>query len=266
MSTTPPTPIVLRGRSRLLIIAVVGLAAVAVIVSALPSGPSASPRLAMAVDPSSTPEHTISVSGSGTVTLAPDVADVQLGVVVSRPTVKAARTDAAAAMSAVIAALKSAGIAAADLQTSALSLQPQYDYSNGGAAPRLIGYQFANSVSATVRNLDALGPAIDGAIAAGATTLDSVVFRVNDPTAAEAQARAAAMADAKARADALAAAAGVTIAGVSSIAETMAPPPYPMAYAGAAVPAPDSTKSVPTPVQAGTNDVTVTVAVVYRIP
>jgi len=264
MSTTPPTPIVLRGRSRLLIIAGVGLAAVAVIVSALPSGPSASPRLAMAVDPSSTPEHTISVSGSGTVTLAPDVADVQLGVVVSRPTVKAARTDAAAAMSAVIAALKSAGIAAADLQTSALSLQPQYDYSNGGAAPRLIGYQFANSVSATVRNLDVLGPAIDGAIAAGATTLDSVVFRVNDPTAAEAQARAAAMADARAKADALAAAAGVTIVGVSSIAETMAPPPYPMAYAGAA--APDSTKSVPTPVQAGTNDVTVTVAVVYRIP
>ncbi|MBF6606228.1 MAG: SIMPL domain-containing protein [Chloroflexi bacterium] len=249
-------------RIPLLIVALAVFAAF--LASSAPSAPSFTPRPAAGADTSAAPEHTISVSGTGTVTLSPDVADLHLGVVVTRSTVRAARADAATAMTAVIAALKSAGIADADIQTSLLSLQPQYDYSNGGSVPRLTGYQFANSVTATVRHLDALGGAIDGAIAAGATTLDSVVFRVNDPTRAEAQARTAAMADARAKADALAAAAGVTISGVSSIAETTAPTPIPIPYLGAA--APDSVKSVPTPVQAGTNQVTVSVAVVYRIP
>lgn len=253
-----------RGRIRLLAIVATILAAAALTVASLPSGPATNPRLVAGADPSSTPEHTLSVTGTGTVSIAPDVADIRLGVVISRPTVTAARADAATAMTAVIAALRSAGIAAADIQTSTLSLQPQYDYSNGGSAPRLIGYQFSNQVSATVRNLDSLGGAIDGAIAAGATTLDSVTFRVDDPTAAQAQARTAAVADARAKANALAAAAGVTITGVSSIAETGASVPPPIFYAGAA--APDAAKSVPTPVQPGTNDISVTVAVVYLLP
>ena len=85
------------------------------------------------MDPSSTtPEHTISVSGTGTVTLKPDVADLHLGVLINRPTVKAARADAAGAMTKVIAALKALGIADKDIQTSNVSLQPTYDYSNNG--------------------------------------------------------------------------------------------------------------------------------------
>jgi uncharacterized protein YggE len=246
-------------RTRLL---AVGLAATALL--AIASAPSFTPRGALAVD-ATTPEHTISVTGTGRVILAPDVADLHLGVSIQRSTVKAARADAAAAMTAVIAALKSAGIADKDIQTSGLNLQPQYDYSNGNA-PRLTGYYFSNSVSATVRDLDKLGDAIDSSLAAGATTLDGVVFRVDDQTKAEAQARAAAMADAKAKADALASAAGVSITGVSSISETIAPTPYPVMYgatdaAGAAAP-----KAISTPVQAGTNEVDVMVAVVYRIP
>ena len=257
MSTTITIPSI-GPRTRLL---AVGLAATALL--AIASAPSFTPRgtLAAAATP---PEHTISVSGTGRVILAPDVADLHLGVTIQRETVKAARADAATAMTAVIAALKAAGIADKDIQTSAISLQPQYDYSNG-AKPRLTGYYFSNSVSATVRDLGKLGAAIDGGLAAGATTLDSVVFRVDDQTKAETQARAAAMADAKAKADALASAAGVSITGVSSISETIAPTPYPIMY-GATDAAGAAPKSVATPVQAGTNEVDVTVAVVYRIP
>jgi len=227
--------------------------------------PSLSPRSTLAVDPSTTaPEHTISVSGTGTVTLKPDVADLHLGVLVSRSTVKAAQAEAASAMTKVIAALKALGIADKDIQTSNVSLQPTYDYSNNSNPPRLSGYQMSNSVTVTVRNLAKVGDAIDGSLAAGATSLDGVTFRVDDQTGAEAQARQAAMAEAKSKADTLAAAAGVSIGGVASISETSAPMPYPIMYGGGAPAAADSAK-VATPIQVGTNDVTITVAVVYLI-
>ena len=253
-TVTVPTP-GLRARRLTLATAAIGLLLVA-------SAPSFSPRPSLAAD-ATKPDHTISVTGTGRVILAPDVADLRLGVSVQRSTVRAARADAAKAMTAVIAALKKVGIADADIQTSGITLQPQYDYSNGNV-PRRIGYQFSNSLAITVRKLDILGDAIDDALAAGATTLDSVSFRVDDETKAEAQARTAAMADAKAKAQALATAAGVTIDGVSSITETVAPVPYPVYFGVAAGAAVD--KAASTPVQAGTNEVSVTVAVVYLIP
>jgi uncharacterized protein YggE len=226
------------------------------------SAPAFTPRPSLAAD-ATKPDHTISVTGTGRVILAPDTADVRLGVTVQRSTVRVARADAAKAMTAVIAALKKLGIADADLQTSSITLQPQYDYSNANP-PRLVGYQFSNSIAVTIRKLDVLGDAIDDALAAGATSLDSVVFRVDDETKAEAQARAAAMADAKTKATALASAAGVSIEGVSSITETVGATPYPIFYGAAAGAAVD--KAVSTPVQAGTNEVSISVSVVYLIP
>ncbi len=257
MATTITIPTI-GPRARWLAIAA---AAAALLVAT--SAPSLSPRPSLAVD-ATKPDHTISVSGTGRVILAPDTADLRLGVSVQRTTVKAARADAAKAMQAVIVALKKLGIADADIQTSSITLNPQYDYTNSGNPPRLVGYQFSNSLAVTVRKLDVLGDAIDDSLAAGATTLDSVQFRVDDETKAEAQARTAAMADAKAKATALASAAGVSIEGVSSISETVAPAPYPVYYGAAAGAAVD--KAVATPVQAGTNEVTVSVAVVYLIP
>jgi uncharacterized protein YggE len=229
------------------------------------SMPSLTPRRTLAVDSSATaPEHTISVSGTGTVTLTPDVADLALGVLISRPTVKAAQADAATAMTRVLAALKALGIDDKDIQTSNVSLQPTYDYSNGNNPPRITGFQMSNSVAVTIRDLTKLGDAIDNSLAAGATSLDGVTFRVNDQTSAEAQARQAAMTEARAKADTLAAAAGISISGVASIAETSAPLPYPINFALGAASAPDVAK-VATPIQAGTTDVTITVAVVYLI-
>lgn len=225
--------------------------------------PALGPRSAQAVDPTgATPEHTISVTGVGRVTIAPDVADLRLGVQLSRPTVKAARADAAVAMTKVIAALRSAGIAEKDIQTAALSLQPMYDYGTGGTQGRLTGFMITNAVSATVRDLDRVSDAVDGAMAAGATTVDGVTFRVEDQAAAEAQARTQAMAQAKAKAAQLASAAGVSIVGVASIAEGSASVPVPMPYAaGAKAAALDAS----TPIQVGTNEIEVSVSVSYLI-
>jgi uncharacterized protein YggE len=226
------------------------------------AGPAFAPRSILAADPANPPEHTISVTGTGRVVVTPDIADIRLGVTVTSPTVKAARESAAASMTAVIAALKKLGIADKDLQTTGLSLQPNYTYPNGGGSPRLNGYTLSNSLSVTIRDLNKIGDAVDNALAAGATTLDGIAFRVDDPAKAEQQARSEALSQAKAKADTLASGAGVRITGVASISETVAPVPYPM-YFGAA--AGMVAKDSATPVQVGTNEVVVTVAVSYLI-
>src|SRR5690242_8054599 len=226
--------------------------------------PALAPRPSLAAGATSTDtEHTISVTGTGTVVVSPDIADVRLGVVVTKPTVKAARETAAEAMTRVIAALKKLGIADKDIQTTTVSLQPAYDYSTQTNPPRITGYNLANGVAVTVRNLDQTGDVIDDSLAAGATSLDGVTFRVDDPAKAQEQARTDAMNQAKANADTLAKAAGVSITGVATISEASAPVPYPVFYGGAAAaPAADSVK---TPIQPGTSDVTITVTVAYLI-
>jgi uncharacterized protein YggE len=239
----------------------VGLAA-GLLVAGLASPLFSAPRILAANPTPTSNEHTISVSGTGEVTLSPDTADLRLGVNVTATSVKAARATAAKSMTAVIAALKALGIADKDIKTSWVSLQPTYDYQSGTNPPRVTGYTFANSVNVTIHDLDKVGDAIDNSLAAGATSLDGISFRVADEAAAEAQAREAAMTDAKAKAQVLATAAGVSISGVASINETVSPIPYPVYYGSMGAPA---SKDVATPVQPGTSDVTISVTVVYLI-
>jgi uncharacterized protein YggE len=227
------------------------------------ASPLFAPHRTLAADPTTPAQHTIAVTGLGKVVIAPDVADLRIGVSFTRPTVKAARADAAATMTKVIAALKALGIADKDIQTTNLSLQPAYDYSANANPPRITGYTLSNGVAITIRDLDKVGDAIDGALAAGATSFDGVSFRVADPAAAQKQARTDAMTQAKANADTLASAAGVTITGVASISESTAQTPYPIYYGAVAGGAP--VKDAATPIETGTTDVTITVSVVYLI-
>ncbi len=240
-----------------------GLAA-GLLAAATIAGPALAPRTAHAADPgTSTPEHTITVTGTGTSTVSPDVADVNLGVSVNRSTVKDARADAAARMTKIIDGLKALGIADKDIRTTSISLQPTYDYTNNGNPPRITGYNLSNGVEVTVRDLDKTGDVIDGSLANGATTMNGVSFQVSDPAAAQSQARTDAMNQAKANADTLAKAAGVTITGVSTISEVSAPVQPPVWF-GAATPAAGAADQA-TPVQPGTTDVSITVTVSYLI-
>lgn len=220
--------------------------------------PAIGPAPAFAADPAS-PEHTISVSGTGSVLVSPDLADLRIGVSITRPTVEEARSAAATAMNGVLGALRKLGIADADLRTSMVSLHPVYDYSQDGREPRITGYNLSNMVLATVRDLDRLSDAIDDSMAAGATTMDGITFRVGDPAAAEAQARRDAVAQARARAQTLAAAAGISLGDVASISESSSGGPYPPVYYDGAA------KELSTPILPGTNEVTVSVSVVYTI-
>ena len=98
-----------------------------------------------------TPDHTISVAGSGKVTVVPDMATINLGVLIQREKAKAAREAGAEAMTKVIASLKALGIDDKDIQTAWVSLNPVYDYQSN--TQRITGYQLQNTVTVTVRDL-----------------------------------------------------------------------------------------------------------------
>ncbi|HYN48670.1 MAG TPA: SIMPL domain-containing protein [Candidatus Nanopelagicales bacterium] len=206
--------------------------------------------------------RTVTATGTGRVAVTPDVVEVRLGVAVTRPTAAAAQADAAAAMSAVLAAVRRAGAADRDLHTDGLSLQPVMDYRTDGT-PHLRGYELRNGVVARLRDLARLPDAVDGAIAAGATSLERVQFDVEDRAAAEAAARSAAVADALEKAAALARAAGVALGPVLSISEGDGPRPGPFPVARAArLMAADA---APTPVEVGESEIAVTVEVVVAL-
>jgi uncharacterized protein len=226
-------------------------------------GTSYAPNGLTAAAASGAPEHTITVSGSGDVSVAPDVADVVLGVSATKPTVKDARAAAATAMTAVLAAVKKDGVADKDITTVNLSLSPNYDYSSGKSVPALTGYTYSNTIKVTVRDLTGVAAVVDDSTAAGATTVQGITFRLDNTTAAEAQARQLAMTDARTRANSLAQAAGVAITGVATISEvTTTPVTY---YYGSGMAASAAAPSVSTPIQSGTTDVTVQVTVSYLI-
>jgi uncharacterized protein YggE len=204
---------------------------------------------------------TIVVRGTGRVDARPDLADLRLGVAVSRPTVAAARSEAAATMEAILRAVAELGIEKPDIRTTLLSVQPRYDYRDG-QAPRLTGYELANVVEITVRDLERVGDVVDGALGAGATSMDGLSFRVADPAPIEREARIRAMGAARASADVLAEAAGLSIVDVADVVEGDDPrPPTPrykaerMALAAA---------DVGTPVESGSMEIAVTVTVTYR--
>jgi uncharacterized protein len=204
----------------------------------------------------------ITVPGRGAVRVDPDVATVRLGVVVVRPTAGDARTAAAATMAAVLDALVAGGVERRDLRTSLVGLDAVRDYSGEGG-PRVTGYQLTNTVEATIRAIATVGALIDAALAAGATSLDGLAFRLADPTEALVEARRRAVTDARARATVLAEEAGVTLGAVVGITEGGALPPGPprpmeaMRMKAAA--------DVATPVEAGTDELEVTVTVSFLI-
>jgi len=212
-----------------------------------------------------TPEHTIAVTGSGKVTVTPDMATIQLGVAIQKPSAKAAREAAATAMTKIVAAIKALGIADKDIATAMVSLGPVYNYPNN-ASPVITGYQLTNAVTVKVRDLAKLSDVLDNAVAAGATTVDGVSFDVTDRSAAESQARDAAVKDAKAKADTYAKGLGVAITGVASVTENVVTPVwYGNVYNSLAGGATDKAATPSTPVLPGSTDVTITVQVSFLI-
>ncbi|MFC7446726.1 SIMPL domain-containing protein [Rhodococcus daqingensis] len=199
----------------------------------------------------------ISTQAVGKVSGTPDTLTVVLAVQTQAPQANAALEDNAAKANALIDTLEAKGVAAEDIQTSGLSVQPTY----GPDPSTITGYQVTNQVTATVHDVSAAGGLIDAAAAAAgdAVRVQQTSFSIADDSDLRAQARADAVRQAQAQASQIAAAAGVGLGGVRSITELPAagPAPYPEAALG--------DRAASTPIEPGSQELTVTVAVVYEI-
>jgi uncharacterized protein YggE len=184
------------------------------------------------------PDEGISVTGEGTVSGAPGVARIVLGVDVADASLAAAQAEAAQRMTALIGALATAGIAGSDIRTHSISVAPQYDAPHVDAAPLLRGFRVQNLVEVRTFQLESLGELIDNAIVAGATRVEGIAFESEDRASLSARARELAVHDARAKAQQLASSVGVSLGRVLRIesSEGGNNPPMFRAYAAVSTP------------------------------
>jgi uncharacterized protein YggE len=200
-----------------------GLVLILVVVVALLAGIaiySSYMRPAPVASQSTTEQKTISVSGAGTVSMSPDIGWFTASVVTQAATAAEAEQHDNDAMSKVISALKSAGIAEKDIQTVEFSLSPIYqDSKDPGKMPMLVGYSVRHSIRVSVNDVNALGKMLDLAISSGANDVSGVSFGLSDAKSQQAQSQALDLAvkDANDRAKAIANAMGVNLVGPISV-------------------------------------------------
>lgn len=188
----------------------------------------------------------LDISATGEVSRVPDVAIISTGVVTRAPTATGAIQQNAARMERVRTALRRAGIADKDIQTSSINLNPEYHYEQN-KPPRLTGYQASNQVSVRFRDIGETGKILDALVAEGANQISGPNLTIDKPEEALDEARMKAIANGRARADLYARALGMRVVRLLSVSESggyAVPPPMPM-YARAEMAQDASTKIDP---------------------
>ena len=172
----------------------------------------------------------LDVSATGEVTQVPDIAIINAGVVTRASSASSALQQAANRMDKVLAALKAAGIADRDIQTSNISLNPEYSYDNN--VQRLTGYSASNQLTVRFRDIANAGKILDVLVAQGANQINGPNLTIDHPEAALDQARSRAVANGRARAELYARAMGLRVVRIVSVSESggsyPVPPPMPM--------------------------------------
>jgi uncharacterized protein YggE len=199
-------------------------------------------------------QNGITVSGSGTVRTVPDRAEFSFGVQSRGRTAREALNANAIEMRRVIDALRDAGVAAADIQTTQVTLSPVT--SSDGES--ITGYMAVNTVSAQIRDFDASGRVIDAAVGAGANQVYGPSLSRSDRTELYRQALRSAYTDARAKAQALAAASGLSVGRALVIQESLAGGPIPLAETARSADA-------QTPVEPGTQAIEAIVTVTFAL-
>ncbi len=205
------------------------------------------------------------VNGTGEVTVTPDVAVVNLGIVSQETTVAAAQSKAADAMTKVMKALTDNKVAQKDIQTGSYSIYQRTRWDDQKQTEVVTGYQVSNMVTVKIRDTGKVGAIIDAVAQAGGdlTRINGISFSVDDPSKYYGQAREKAMADAKDKAVQTAKLAGVTLGKPTYITESVQSPiVYDSYRSSMPVPAPAPAMVIP-PISAGENKITITVQVAY---
>ncbi len=211
------------------------------------------------------PVRTLNISGNGTVYLTPDIAYIYLGVHTEDPAIATAVSKNNTQTQTLVDALKKAGIASKDIQTSNFSV---YSNNNGQTLDKTTGqvvsggyYSVDDTVYVTARDLTHLGNLLNTAVGAGANNINSISFDVADKTAAMTQARQKAMANASSLAAELAKTAGVKLGEIQNVSYSDNSPLsyYGMGGGGASAP------NASVPIQPGQTQISVTVSVTYAL-
>jgi uncharacterized protein len=224
-------------------------------------------RVAAAQTPSpaatATTSNVIAVSGLGQVAGTPDTLLLQLRIESRGADVTAALGAANTAVTKVVAAIKANGVAARDIKTSGLSVQPDYRYER--ETQRLIGYIATQSMSVKLRDLNKAGTAVSAATEAGGNSvrIDGASLDLDSDSDLVVAARANAFAEAKAKAEQYAKLAGRGLGQVSSVTESVSNPPVPTPYNMSDQSA--EAKLAAVPIQPGSQEVEVRVEVVWTL-
>lgn len=207
------------------------------LLTAVALGAAALPGAAMAQAVAAVPVLSgtrLDINASGEVSRIPDLAIISAGVQTLQPTATAAIEENATRMERVRAALKRAGIADKDIQTSTINLNPEYRYGEN-QPPRLTGYRATNTVNVKFRDLKRSGAILDALVAQGANQINGPSLTIDKPEAAYDEARAKAVAAGQARAELYARALGKRVVRLLSVSESGAYVPPPMPYATDAI-------------------------------
>lgn len=238
------------------------------LIVALPNGTAFAQESAM---PAIAPGHTLlTVNGQGSSTRTPDIATYSAGVTTPGSTASEALGANSTRMTQVIAALKRAGVADKDVQTSNLNLNPVYakpqrqpDGSYQEEEPRrIVGYEATNTVTVRQRKLGDTGKVIDALVTAGANQVNGPSFALAEPEAAQNEARVAAVSDARARAALYAGAAGLKVARIVSINEGGGYSVQPVMFAKRAM---DAAPAPAPPVAAGELETSAAITVQFEL-
>lgn len=253
-------PLVMGGAAAAILIGAFALGSTTGSAAASSAGQHAPTRQAGAALTSSTGSARITVTGTGTVSGTPSQLVLSMGVQVNAVSVGSALQQASQAVNRVTAALRASGVAAADIQTADLYIQP--NYRSNSQTPD--GYGVSESLSATLRHISQAGAQISAAVRAGgnAATVSGVTLNLADTSSLLARARAAAIADAKAKAAQYAGALGQPLGPVVSVTDQAPAQPVPFAAASSAA----GSRSSAVPISPGTQQLSVSVTVVYAIP
>ena len=206
-------------------------------------------------------QPTLTVYGEGSAQAVPDTATITLGVTAQAPDAADAMAQTSATAAAILDRLTALGVAARDVQTSDLSLNPVWSIRPGDdqKPPRIEGFEASNRVTVRVQDLASLGDVLGAVLEDGANRLGGLSFGLKDPEPIMNEARRDAVADAMARAGVYAEAAGVTLGPILSIQEGSMSAPRPEMMMSMR----DSSASVP--IATGETAVSATVTMVFRI-
>jgi hypothetical protein len=205
----------------------------------------------------------VTVHGVGIVKVTPDVLDIVFGAEDTATSAKDALDTVGMASDAIVKLAKKSGVDKKDIQSTQINLSPNYDYSSGTS--RVTGYTASVTIDVTLRSPSKAPGLLDDASAAAGDSLRlrGMNWSVDDPSKALSDARVAAMADAKDRASTLSRSAGASLGKVLSIAESsqsVAPPAWDTSTGGK-----ESGAGSPVAIEAGTEQITVNVDVVYNL-